>query len=100
MAAPPCPVCASTRDAAAIAVAAAPVASMSRRVESIMDVLLPYPPTVIPGCVRKHAGPESITTAGGYGFRARRSAAPRNDDGRDHAFAGSPILSCVIVSKS
>jgi len=26
------------------------------------------------------AGPESITTAGGYGFRARRFAAPRNDD--------------------
>src|SRR5215831_18174989 len=36
MAAPPCPVCASTRGAAAIAVAAAPVASMSRRVESII----------------------------------------------------------------
>jgi error-prone DNA polymerase len=26
------------------------------------------------------AGPESITTAGGYGFRARRFAAPRNDE--------------------
>jgi hypothetical protein len=29
----------------------------------------------------KGAGPESIITAGGYGFRARRFAAPRNDDG-------------------
>src|ERR1700761_6744953 len=26
------------------------------------------------------AGPESITTAGGYGFRVRRCAAPRNDE--------------------
>ena len=29
---------------------------------------------------RGHAGPESITTAGGYRFRARRFAAPRNDE--------------------
>jgi hypothetical protein len=26
------------------------------------------------------AGPESITTIREYGFRARRSASPRNDD--------------------
>src|SRR5262249_35868054 len=36
--------------------------------------------------VRKHAGPESITTAGDYGFRARRAAAPQNDD-REFVFA-------------
>src|SRR5947209_410483 len=41
MAAPPCP-CASAFGAAAIAVAATPVANMSRRVESIIDFNLPY----------------------------------------------------------
>src|SRR5947209_8552062 len=44
--------------------------------------------TVIPGCARSGAGPESITPARGYGFRARaQEAAPRNDgsggDGAD-----------------
>jgi len=34
---------------------------------------------VIPGRA-EGANPESITTAAEYGFRARRSAAPRNDD--------------------
>src|SRR6266516_942081 len=35
---------------------------------------------VIPGRA-EGANPESIVTAWGYGFRVRRSAAPRNDDG-------------------
>ena len=35
---------------------------------------------VIPGCVRKHAGPESIAPVRGYGFRARADRAPRNDE--------------------
>ena len=34
---------------------------------------------VIPGRGRRPASPEPITTAREYGFRARRSAAPRND---------------------
>src|SRR4051794_15650243 len=34
---------------------------------------------------RAKRGPESITPTGGYGFRARRVAAPRNDRRRDHA---------------
>jgi hypothetical protein len=34
-------------------------------------------------------GPESIATSRGYGFRARRFAAPRNDDRRDYGLLGS-----------
>src|SRR3954464_5588227 len=38
------------------------------------------PSLVIPGCALLGAGPESITTIGGYGFRARaQGGAPRND---------------------
>jgi hypothetical protein len=37
-------------------------------------------PLVIPGYA-EGVGPESMTTGRGYGFRAHRFAAPRNDDG-------------------
>src|SRR3954470_7376426 len=41
---------------------------------------------VIPGCALLGAGPESITTIGGYGFRARaEDGAPRNDDAVLHS---------------
>src|SRR5215217_7627103 len=46
------------------------------------------PNVLIPRCAIAHrgmrtlgAGPESITTDGGYGFRARCCASPRNDGG-------------------
>src|SRR4051794_38427026 len=39
-------------------------------------------PSVIPGCARLGAGPESITTIGGYGFRARAEGGAPQKDGR------------------
>src|SRR3954449_1150877 len=38
--------------------------------------------SVIPGCARLGAGPESITTIGGYGFRARAEGGAPQKDGR------------------
>src|SRR3954471_13290657 len=42
------------------------------------------------------AGPESITTEGGYGFRARRCASPRNDG---VSTASSQTTSCGYGSR-
>src|SRR5215471_17055497 len=49
------------------------------------------------GARPKAASPESITPAGGYGFRARRFAAPRND-GRYHSNLRSDVLVCVFAA--
>jgi hypothetical protein len=43
-------------------------------------------------------GPESITTAGGYGFRARDFVAPRNDGDYFNAFSISAFSTLSILS--
>src|SRR5882724_1543279 len=95
MAAPPCPACcANARGAAAKAVAAAPVVSMVRLTGSIMGALLD--PRAFDLCLDLYLG-QRVQCEGPYstGFIPPFYSALFYS-----ALAGSPILSCVLVSKS
>src|SRR6266849_5337139 len=84
MAAPPCPVWANTRGAAAIAVAAAPVVSMVRLIGSIIGALLDH---CLGRCVRLEAwrtGPKppwcvTFVTQVLLALEGRMPACGRND---------------------